>query len=498
MINRFRKWQKLCLKQLAATFKKGDKHFFCLAATATGKTLLAAEFARRLIDKGEIDTVLVFCPSLEIQKGIQQTFSKQLRAPFDGGLHAKGRVMTYQAMLFQSEAFWEVLTNHRVLVIFDEIHHCAGTQYSKTNSWGNQILNLIAGNARFVLCLSGTPWRSDQLPIATALYHSNTKIQCDYTYGLTDAVQDGVCRVPNVTLIDNAQVNVTTEAEGKKTFDSIADALINSDLKYADILSNLTAQRYMLKCGIEKLNTFRSDDPKAGGLVVASSVVHAVQLAELLQYEFHQTVAVVSYLHPNSSGSIDTFKTANTRWVVSVGMISEGTDIPRLQVCCFLSSILTEMNYRQVLGRILRKTQSPSIRETAWMFTFAEPTLVQHAKQLSIDIPDAVVDFESMQTKTTDKDKHKDNPSGNPNEAGSNDNPESGCDLDIDFDLNDEDEDADSEQSGEGNVIPMPESGGSEIPEEDPEECLKNFQMKEQHFFEELVELCDYEDIARG
>jgi superfamily II DNA or RNA helicase len=284
--------------------------------------------------------------------------------------------------------------------------------------------------------------------------------------------------------------------EGKKTFDSIADALINSDLKYTDILNNLAAQRYILKRGIEKLNTFRADDPKAGGLVVASSVTHAVQLAELLQYEFHQSVSVVSYLHPNSSGNIDAFKTSNTRWVVSVGMISEGTDIPRLQVCCFLSSILTEMNYRQVLGRILRKTKAPSVSETAWMFTFAEPTLVRHAKQLSIDIPDTVVNFESMQAETTDKAAHN-YPNGS-DETGVGGDSGSGNNLDLNFDLSELDENPNAKESGDDNVIAMPESEVSDIPEEEQDECLKKFQMKEQHFFEELVELCDYEDIAHG
>ncbi|MFT4929206.1 MAG: superfamily II DNA or RNA helicase, partial [Phenylobacterium sp.] len=42
------------------------------------------------------------------------------------------------------------------------------------------------------------------------------------------------------------------------------------------------------------------------------------------------------------------------QWVVSVGMISEGTDIPRRQVCCHLSRVKTELDFRQVLGRILR------------------------------------------------------------------------------------------------------------------------------------------------
>ena len=49
-------------------------------------------------------------------------------------------------------------------------------------------------------------------------------------------------------------------------------------------------------------------------------------------------------------------------WIISVGMISEGTDIPRLQICCHLSLIRTELHYRQVLGRVLRMTNTPAGR----------------------------------------------------------------------------------------------------------------------------------------
>ncbi|HCP01716.1 MAG TPA: diguanylate cyclase, partial [Rhodospirillaceae bacterium] len=51
-------------------------------------------------------------------------------------------------------------------------------------------------------------------------------------------------------------------------------------------------------------------------------------------------------------------------------MISEGTDIPRLQVCCYLSRIRTELHYRQVLGRVLRRTGEPD--NQAWLFMLAE------------------------------------------------------------------------------------------------------------------------------
>ena len=66
-------------------------------------------------------------------------------------------------------------------------------------------------------------------------------------------------------------------------------------------------------------------------------------------------------------------------------MISEGTDIPRLQVCCYLSRIRTELHYRQVLGRVIRRTGETD--NQAWLFMLAEPTLQSFAERIAEDLP---------------------------------------------------------------------------------------------------------------
>jgi superfamily II DNA or RNA helicase len=43
-----------------------------------------------------------------------------------------------------------------------------------------------------------------------------------------------------------------------------------------------------------------------------------------------------------------------TKWIISVRMMSEGTNITGLQVCCHLTNIKAEMHFRQMLGRILK------------------------------------------------------------------------------------------------------------------------------------------------
>jgi hypothetical protein len=111
----------------------------------------------------------------------------------------------------------------------------------------------------------------------------------------------------------------------------------------------------------------------------------------MLKTEFNQTAQIVTYKENEPSHRINEFRDSSINWIVSVGMISEGTDIPRLQVCCHLSRVKTELYFRQVLGRILRMTTS--VDQQAWLFTFAEPKLVEFANRIAEEIPDLPVIF---------------------------------------------------------------------------------------------------------
>ena len=68
-----------------------------------------------------------------------------------------GQSLTYQSIQFLNDEFWQTLRNHRVFVVFDEIHHCSGSEVENANIWGQQVLIKIQGLATFTLALSGTP-----------------------------------------------------------------------------------------------------------------------------------------------------------------------------------------------------------------------------------------------------------------------------------------------------------------------------------------------------
>lgn len=379
-----RAWQSECIA-LAIDHYYTNKHFLCLATPGAGKTTMAAELASQLFKRGDIDLVLCFAPSLTVVSSLQRTFSQHLTHRFDGQIGSIGGAYTYQSMRCLGEQFWSLFESHRVLVIFDEIHHCSGSEHHGANTWGQEIIRRIKHQATHTLALTGTPWRSDNNPIVLAEYtDSDGLIHCDYSYGLQNAVRDKVCRKPGIVLIDNDNFKLSA-AKDEFIYKGLDELLRHSNVRYQHLLYNDIALRYCLSLGCRRLEKLRMKTINAGGLVVASSVAHAQKIAHMLHNEFRKSVSVVSYMHKNSEAVIDRFRSGGEEWIVSVGMISEGTDIPRLQVCCHLSRITTELYFRQVLGRILRAT--PHSINKAWLYTFAEPKLVEYAERLAKEIP---------------------------------------------------------------------------------------------------------------
>lgn len=408
-----RDWQRGCIEKALEHFIS-TPHFFCQATPGAGKTRMAAELSRCLLDQGKIDLVLCFAPSCQVVDGFRSTFSSVLGMRMDGLLGAVGGAYTYQSMEYRDEIFWQLLDDHRVFVIFDEIHHCAGHDPLLSNAWGQQVLQRIQDRAVYTLALSGTPWRSDDRAIALARYLSpEGQLICDYRYGLQEAIVDGVCRSPRILLLDNRQVSLIESVQTENTvriFPNIGELLGETAVTYEDLLRHDEVIEQLLTRGIDKLDSLRLSQPKAAGLIVATDIKHAQQIAQTLDAK-GESWCIVTNKTPNAQRVINTFRHSDCRWIVAVGMISEGTDIPRLQVCCFLSRIRTELHYRQVLGRILRRVGDAD--DQAWLFMLAEATLQQFAERIADDLPEdlAVVKHASMPAgkviPTTDSTRNK-------------------------------------------------------------------------------------------
>jgi superfamily II DNA or RNA helicase len=391
-----RQWQAECIDLALAQYGSSGSHFLALATPGAGKTLMASELADQLLKNNLVDLVVCFSPSSIVAKDFSESLHLRTQERFDGLIGAKGRSLTYQNLQYLDTSFWQLFERYRVFVIFDEIHHCAGSNIDNSNAWGEQIIINIQDKAKFTLALTGTPWRSDAAPIVLSNYmHPSNKISCDYVYGLAEAITDDVCRVPQIIAVDNNNISVVDDDE-TKTFTSFKCLLSQSIIPYQEIIENEKVIKYVISSAQKKLSAIRVKNSDAAGLIVASSVDYAKQISTLMKACFNEDAVVVTYRENEPTNIIQQFRHAQTKWIISVGMISEGTNIPRLQVCCHLTNIKTEMHFRQILGRILRMTGSKN--QEAVMYMPAEPKLLEYAYRVKQDVPFEadIVKFEKM------------------------------------------------------------------------------------------------------
>lgn len=378
-----REWQKRCVKHAIETYTH-HTGYLMLASPGAGKTIAAAHIAKALINNNKVDYIVCFSPSRIVCQSIEQTFERVLHRKFNGRLGSLGMSRTYHSLNNTAELLSD-LSNSRVLVIFDEIHHCAGDGDSPSNAWGMQLLATIQNLATYTLSLTGTPWRTDTLPIPFAKYTDpEGNILCDFSYDIVEAIKDSVCRMPKITAIDLEHVIVKKNHQ-LHTYQNLQNLLEEGGVSYQAIIKHPEVIKYLLSQSIEQLDSLRTSSHNAGGLIVASSYQHAIQIQSILSGQFNKEPTLVSCRLDDSSDLIEYFKHNQTEWIISIAMISEGTDIPRLQVCCNLTDVTTELYFRQILGRVLRVTQAQS--NFAYMFMLAEPKMVEYAKRLDEAIP---------------------------------------------------------------------------------------------------------------
>lgn len=130
----------------------------------------------------------------------------------------------------------------------------------------------------------------------------------------------------------------------------------------------------------------KQEQPDAGGLIVAMNQDHARQVAELVGRITGSRAHVAISDDPSASKTIEAFAHHKTQqWLVAVNMVSEGVDIPRLRVGVYATNVLTEMYFRQVVGRFVRMQEGLPKPQRAWLYLPKDATLVHYAKRIKAE-----------------------------------------------------------------------------------------------------------------
>jgi len=379
-----REWQQRALTQVQS-HRSGD--FLAMATPAAGKTRFAIRVAHDFLTKEMAKRVLVVCPTNHLRTqwaSSAGTFGLQLDPTLTNEQVSEaadyhGAVVTYQQVSLAPTIFQRACKAKKTLVILDELHHAGDGKH-----WGKALRSAFEA-AVFRLILSGTPFRSDNNPIPFVRYEQGES-QADFSYGYTEAIRDHVCRpiiFPSyegeLTWLSEGREHTATFEDGL-TFDRQRERLktaLLQDTWLGSVIADAHAQLSRLR---------KQEQPDAGGLIVCMDQDHARWVADLIG-SITGTKAVVAVSDdPAASRTIEIFaKHKHQQWLAAVNMVSEGVDIPRLRIGVYGTNVLTEMYFRQVVGRFVRMQEGLPKPQRAWLYLPKDPNLVHYAKHIKAE-----------------------------------------------------------------------------------------------------------------
>lgn len=392
-----------------------------------GKSIFSLKAAIAMIMAGLIDKVFWIVPresikdgfaqdsrhpDLELPEELQLPGSKtirvdtELRTNYCGLLsNYHGAVINYQS-LDRFLGYFKLLSDSgkRLLFIFDEVHHGKvgqdGEDDDCANEWG-KAMAAIRDVAHSVICMTGTPVRSDQQSVAYLKYDkvqyfnpktgqnvTAYKVRPSFQFTYKDAIAACVAR----KLIFRPQNPVVSFRYGRdgdyQQFDGelkgVQKALVDRAKK------ELFSQRNghiddMLRLAMEENKRQRRiGDYEAAILVVVGNTDEGndynplVYVASRIKALFGEHAISVESKDDDAAAAIKQFKSSDARWIIAKDMISEGTSIPRVRTVLILRDIKSQVKFEQTVHRATRN-RSDEFSQDAIVIFFYLPEMVYFA-----------------------------------------------------------------------------------------------------------------------
>lgn len=381
-----RRWQR---EAVDAYFQNQRTDFQLTATPGAGKTTFALLVAARLIQAGRIEQVVIVAPTDHLRHQWSQSAAERgmILDPSLGNSTSTmrrgvmGYVTTYAQVAARAGRHQARTSSRPTLVILDEIHH-AGDGLS----WGDAI-QVAFTDVTARLTLSGTPFRTkpgERIPFVNYRDDGDELVSvADFTYSYQDALRDGVVRP--VVFAAYGGESRWIDAQGREVTAALsgAESAPRQDIErawrtaldpngqwvphvMAAMHDRVVAQR---NCGV----------PDAAGLILASDQDSARAYARIVAQVTGQQPVLVLSDDPTASSKIERFRCSDDLYAVCVRMISEGVDIPRATVICYLTSYQTPLFFTQAVGRVVRARNR---RELATVFLPEVPSLMSLAADI--------------------------------------------------------------------------------------------------------------------
>lgn len=371
-----REWQLMFLQQWFD--RKDGNPFMLMAVPGSGKTMAAIDAARRWMDQGADRRLIVVVPTDNLRSQWQaearkfgiELQTKEFGTRFKDGF--QGGVTSYHLVGNQPMVFRKLCSVAPTMVIFDEIHHCG-----EDSHFGIGIKEAFE-LSREKLLMSGTPWKSDGSAIPFVKYDEHGFAVADYSYGYIDALKDEVIRW---LVFDHSKGAITNDFTGQRLeIDSTISENQASD-RLSALLDPVGAYvSKQIEDSHRKLMECRKTVPDAAAMAICIDQFHATKIAGAIKRITGCTPSVIVSDEHIGNDTVDAFRKSSKEWLVSVRKVSEGTDIKRLQVLCYLTNVTAELFFRQVIGRVSRFRDMDD--NEGYVFLPADPRLIKCAENI--------------------------------------------------------------------------------------------------------------------
>lgn len=439
-----RKWQKDAQTKCLAQFANGKRVWVQETVTGGGKTFFAEDTATRLYQDKVIDLVVVVVPSIGVLTGWLHAFKGTLNATAGPNYQSDTQVWvtTYAGYKAICNALASRMTTGYLLIV-DEYHHA-----EREAQWGQAVETLSRG-AKHVLMLSGTPWRTqgtiallekERNVVGKPYYSEGGTIEPDhfYRYGTDLRETETRATVPVYFEFEPAEaIDKDTGEIYKLPLDTddwhqLADENCKEPLgKYVTVTSKTKPRnasldgkemhRGLLVKGLASLEKSRQQIKEACGVsdvsimhVACSCIADARSIEDYIARAFPWVKAETIVSEDASSAKrIEEIQRACRQAshdrpdvIISVGMISEGVDIPAIKVTIYFNKILTLLYLIQLIGRGQRRIRLDKLVENginngyadrddfidetpSYFLAPAHPYIIWMARQIEEDIRQA-------------------------------------------------------------------------------------------------------------
>ena len=335
--------QRIMLADLDHERSSGRHRNLVVAATGTGKTVLAALDYRRLCSNRPDDLSLLFVAHrAEILKQAQHTYRQVLRIGTFGELLVDGMRPTAGHHVFasvQSLATTDLarVDPHRFdVIVIDEFHHAEAPSYQK-------ILNYF--EPRELLGLTATPERADGIDVAQKFFGDRIASELR----LWDALEgDLLTPFHYFGVHDNTDLSGITFRAGDYDTRELDEMFIDRDQRSPFILDAIE-DRVL-------------DPMHMRALAFCVSVRHAEYMARVLSRSGVRSVALSGHSDRSTrSQALADLAAGHIACICTVDLFNEGLDIPSIDTILMLRPTQSATIFLQQLGRGLRRSHGKNV-----------------------------------------------------------------------------------------------------------------------------------------